>query len=295
MKALLAFLLFATAIPASGQKPVRGNGNTTTQVRPLERFSGVNIDFVAEVLVTVGESPGIEIVTDDNILPHIGTRIRGGKLLVSQDRWIQPSATPVIRITTPMLARVETSGYSDVEVTGVSGPRFAVDAGVGKVRVLGESDRIRLVTKTGTIDASQLTAETAEIQITSSGTVFVSAAELETDLSERAKVVYAGEPVIRGDLARVINVDAYEPAETTAPERISFVLRNSRLRIAKLEVEGPPEARFGYGFSMGPKAKRDETWPIGTRVYQISLLGGRKLLLTVSARDRGNTIDLFNN
>ncbi len=139
-----------------------------------------------------------------------------------------------------MLARIETSGYSDVEVTGVSGPRFAVDAGVGKVRVVGESDRIRLVTKTGTIDASELVAETAEIEITSWGTVYVSASQLETNLSERARVVYSGAPVIKGDLARLTDVDEYEPAETVAPERISFVLRTSRLRRAKLRVEGLP-------------------------------------------------------
>ncbi|NNE69334.1 MAG: DUF4097 family beta strand repeat protein [Rhodothermales bacterium] len=291
--ALLLLVLAAVALPLAAQSPVKGSGNVIEQVRPLDRFTAVSIDFVADVQIAIGESPGIELVTDDNILPHIGTRIRGGTLMVSQDRWIAPSIRTRIRITTPMMARLETSGYSTVEVSGVSGPRFAVDAGVGDVKLTGSTSRVRLTTKTGTIDASELKADAAEVTITSRGKVLVDAAELVTELSETATVVYSGQPLVQGDSVGLAPMETYEAAPTPAPERVAFRLRNNRFRWVKLRVEGPAGASFGYGFSLLPRASRAENWPVGTRVFQVNRLGGETLLYTVSAEDRDQTVDLF--
>lgn len=296
MKHLLLFLLLVgLSAPSFAQSPVRGNGNVVGQVRPLDRFSAVSIDFVADVRIAIGQSPGIEIITDDNILPHIGTRIRGGTLMVSQDRWISPSKRTLIRITTPMMARLETSGYGAVEVTGVSGPRFAIDAGVGEVLVAGKTDRVRITTKTGTVDASTLEAGTAEVTITSRGKVLVNAGEIVTDVSTTGTVVYVGNPVITGNNVGLASADTYEEEEEEglAPERVAFRLRNNRFRWVSLEVEGPAGASFSYGFKLLPRASRGERWPIGTRVFQVSRRGARTLLYTVRAEDRDQTVDIF--
>ena len=281
---------------AQAQSPVNGNGKIVEQIRPLGNFSAVLIDFSADVTIVNGETPSFVITADENVLPHIGTKVRGGKLHITQDKWIEPSQSVMIRVGTPFTASLETSGYSDVIVEGIDGPRLKINAGVGTVSLHGKAERLQVRTKTGNIDASNLNTPYADVAISSHGKVKLGViSNLKTDVNDNGTVVYDGSPDInnRNDQAQIVSVSEYVNPEDIEVQYIEFVLVNNSRQKLSLRVEGPRERPFGYGFDLKGNAKRKETWPIGTKLYAEGKLLSDKLLVTISEDMVGQEVDLF--
>ena len=291
----LAIGFMVTTTAALAQRPVNGNGVIVEQVRPLPTFSSISLDFSADVVIVNGETPSFVIEGDENVLPHIGTRVRGGKLIISQDKWIEPSQAVKIRIGAPFTSKIETSGYSDVLVEGVASPRLMVDAGVGDVRLNGSANRLMVRTKTGNIDARDLLAEDVDVKITSHGRVLLGESNtLSGDVSDSGTVIYEGTPDIKSDTGSLfVSAEAYQEPEEVEAVYIAFKLVNNSRKRLQLYVEGPPHRSFSYGFPMNRAGKRAENWPVGTRVYREALLGKGELLLTVTADMAGKNVDLF--
>ena len=292
-------LCFALVVnKALAQKPVNGNGNVIEQVRPLSQFKSVSLDFTANLVVVNGETPSFHIEGEENILPHIGTRVRGGTLYISQDRWIEPSRPVNIRIGTPFTSELETSGYSDVIVENVKGPRMLLNIGVGKVTLIGTAERILVRTKTGSIDATQLESKYADIAISSHGIVKLNALdELIADINKRATIVYSGNPSIKNknnkNSGRLIPVNEYTEPESQEIKYVSLTLVNNSRKRVNLRVEGPVNRNFSYGFSMNANDKRREDWPVGTRIYQESGLLSDKHLITITGEMQTQNVDLY--
>lgn len=282
---------------ATAQKPVNGNGEIVEQIRPLPTFTSVLLDFSADVTIVNGETPSFRIEADENVLPHIGTKVRGGKLRITQDRWIEPSQRVVIHIGTPLTTKLETSGYSDVIIENIEGPRLQINAGVGDVTLHGKSDRIQVRTETGNIDATNLVTDYADVAISSHGLVKLGTVnELVTNVSQTGTVVYQEAPAEiknRNDQASVVSAEMFEDMGKVEVPYVNFVLvNNSRKRMA-LRVEGPRARSFGYGFTLIANGERTENWPVGTKVYAEGRLLSDKLLLTIEEDMDGKKVELF--
>ena len=291
-----SFMLMHCLGTAQAQRPVNGNGNIVEQIRPLGNFSSVLIDFSAEVTIVNGETPSFTITGDENVLPHIGTKVRGGKLHITQDKWIEPSQSVIIRVGTPFTASLETSGYSNVVIESIDGPRLKVNAGVGKVSLHGKAERLQVRTKTGEIDASNLDAPYADVAISSHGKVKLGVvSDLKTDVNDNGTVVYDGAPDIdnRNDQAQIVSVTEYVDPQEIEVKYIEFVLVNNSRKKLELRVEGPRERPFGYGFNLLGNAKRKETWPVGTKLYSEGKLLSDKLMVTIKEDMAGQEVDLF--
>lgn len=299
LKRIVALVILGVvlATPAVAQNPVNGNGKIVEQVRPLPTFSAVLIDFSASVTIVNGETPSFRIEADENVLPYIGTKVRGGKLRITQDRWIEPSQEVIIHIGTPLTTKLETSGYSDVVIENIEGRRLQINAGVGDVQLHGKSARIQIRTKTGNIDATNLATEYADVAISSHGTVKLGdVAELVTNVSQTGTVVYTGTPTEiknRNDQATIVSAETYEDMGKVEVAYIEFVLvNNSRKRMA-LRVEGPRARSFGYGFTLEANGERAENWPVGTKVYADGRLLSDQLLITIDEDMAGEKVELF--
>lgn len=81
--------------------------------------------------------------------------------------------------------------------------------------------------------------------------------------------------------------------KTEAIQYVDITLKNSRYRRIHTYIKGPKAKRFSYGLPFNPKQRRTERYPVGTKIFQVSILGKRKLLTTIQAEDEGNTVDLF--
>lgn len=295
---LLAIKVQTVSHKSYAQKPVIGNGDITEQIRPLSQFKSITLDFTADVVVVNGETPSFHIEGEENILPNIGTKIRGGTLYISQDRWIEPTHSVKIRVGTPFISELTTSGYSNVAVENLNGPRLRLNIGVGTVTLHGTSDRIQIRTKTGKIDAAQLKTKYVDVAISSHGEVMLGKIdELVANVAKRGKVIYAGDPDIKvnNDETKdaIVHVEDYKKPEEEDAVYVSLtIVNNSRQRV-NLKVEGPQNRNFSYGFSMNPTTKRREDWPVGTRLYTESGLLSDKLLLVVTEEMTSKQVDIF--
>ena len=282
---------------ALAQKPVNGNGNLIEQIRPLTAFTAISLDFTAEVTIVNGETPSFVIKAEENLMPFIGTQIRRSTLHITQDRWIQPTQPVVIEISTPFLSRLETSGYSTVQVENLDGPRLQVNAGVGKVSLSGKSGRVLFETKTGNIDASALVTPYAEVSISSHGVVRLGTVEeLVSDLSDNAVLVVQEQPGSvknKNDQAEIITEREFELQQAQEVAYIAFTLVNNSRKKLDLRVEGPRARSFGYGFPLRANQRRAENWPVGSKVYIQSKLKPDELLLTITQEMEGESIQLF--
>lgn len=295
---LVLALHFSAALHAYGQKPVNGNGTVVKQVRPLSQFKSISLDFTANLEIVNGETPSFHIEAEENILPHIGTRVRGGTLYISQDRWIEPTQRVLIRVGTPFTTGIETSGYSELVVENIKGARLQVNIGVGSAKLNGSATRVMIRTKTGEIDARELQTNYADVAISSHGTIKLGVVEeLVADLKNRGTIVYSGTPAIKKKGshkdATLVHVDDYVDPEKVDVEYVALTLVNNSRKRVNLRVEGPRDRNFSYGFSMVSDSKRREDWPIGTRLYTESTLLAGELLLTITEEMQGQNVEIF--
>ena len=294
---LLGAVLSVIVLPANAQKPVNGNGRIIEQIRPLSNFTAVSLDFTATVTIVNGQTPSFRIEADENVLPFIGTKVRGRTLMITQDRWIEPSQSVMIHIGVPFIARLETSGYNTVRVDNLDGPRLQVETSVGEVLLNGNAERLQIRTRTGTVDATELEVSYADVVISSHGMArFGELEELITNVSDNGTVVYAETPdqmSHRNDQARIVSIVEYEEDGAAEGMYIEVVLVNNSRKQMNLRVEGPRERSFGYGFTMKANDRRKERWPVGTKVYSEGRLLSDELLVTLIEDMEGNNVYLF--
>jgi len=79
--ALLTLGLYGCA-RLGGFNVISGSGNVTTQTRPVSGISAVSLTWIGELTITQGDSEGLTIEAEDNILPLIATRVEDGKLII---------------------------------------------------------------------------------------------------------------------------------------------------------------------------------------------------------------------
>jgi hypothetical protein len=149
---------------------LRGDGRIVEEARVVETFSGVEISHGMVADVTIGPETSVKIKGDANLLPHILTRVEGGRLTIriKDEHDLRPSEPIRLTVVTPALLAVEASGGSEVRAQATAGREFTVSASGGSViEVTGiQSDAIKVEASGG-----------SEISLSGSGR------ELTADLS----------------------------------------------------------------------------------------------------------------
>lgn len=295
---LFFLLLFAWATTVQAQ--VNGNTRLETHTYSFETFSRLNISTPAQVyIVADSDKATVQITTDQNIFSHLPPQISGDEVTIEPDRWIEPSQL-TITVSTRMLRALTTGGYGTYEVTGLRADSFFLDNPVGTVLLSGVVNTFDLQLENGKVDARQLRAQNVDATITGHGLARLNVQDfLHASIWDNGTIIYEQKPYrIERDLsdqAKLLAADAYQKQVTEARDtrNISFRLRNNSSQRISALVQGPAGRRFSYGFALHPLQKRTEEWPIGTRVFQVSKLGAKKLLVTIAEKDEGQVVDLF--
>lgn len=114
-------LLFVTALLTTScnfdmsWNSVRGNGNVTTQERPVtEDFSVVRGSAGLNVYLTAGDENKIVVEADENLMEVIETEIIDGKLKIGTNQNISRSKAQKVHVTYVQLDGVEASSGADV-------------------------------------------------------------------------------------------------------------------------------------------------------------------------------------
>jgi hypothetical protein len=203
---------------------LEGSGNVVSEQRPIAGVSRVTIEGPGLLIVAQGESEGLSITTDDNILEKIETDVDGDELAISYElsgfttaSRIQPSEEIRFELTVRDLARIEIDGSASVESDGLQGDRlelivngagdaflrglrvdeFAVTVnGASTIDVAGTVDRQEIeLNGSANFRGANLASREAVIEVNGEADATVRVSEtLDVTIEGRGLVEYIGDP-----------------------------------------------------------------------------------------------------
>jgi hypothetical protein len=229
---LLAMSLFACAIPATqalaspldwiAGDQVKGNGNVKKQVRELAHFNGVSLSLPGNLELRIGNTEGITIETDDNLLPLIETVIENGTLKIrptKRNTNLQARSMKIV-VTAKDVERLALGGSGSIDSDALRGNKLQFDlGGSGSIRLKGmdaESVAITVggsgnlksgggkaanlsvsIGGSGDVDVSQVQVSEASVSLAGSGTANVWATSgLSVTIAGSGDVNYYGDPKV---------------------------------------------------------------------------------------------------
>ncbi|MDC8002815.1 DUF2807 domain-containing protein [Aureisphaera galaxeae] len=277
---------------------VKGNQQITTVTLPTEgNLTALEMGLYARVEIDASASSEfITITGDSNLIPLIDTEVVDGTMKLTQTEWIQPSQDIEITMGAPNLKRLQVGVHETVLIENVFSDNLNITVLLGKVIAIGKVNKVSFGAENGEIDASQLAANEVNLNIWGRGKAIVNATEtLTSTLSDDARLELIGEPKsMKGDTKKVLSKK--NEATYVNADYISFKIKNNSWNRHNFVVIGPKKdgSSFSYGFPMMPGATKKERWTVGTKVYKRTKLGMRKLLVTITEKDAGTTLNLFN-
>lgn len=285
--------LISTFSISSSYAQINGNGQLVTKFFEVADIQKFESNFYADITLDMAEEAGITIIAEENIIDFIGMNVQKGKLSLEQTKWIEPSIRIRIVVGIPNLRAVVMDTHDDLKVINMKGKLFEVDAEIGKVILSGEVEELRIQAKNATIDASMLTARSAVVSISGDGNATLNVFEqVECNIGEDAKLMN-----INSDASIIgCNENSSEDIQEYANAKyIDLKIKNNSWARKHFVVVGPkPDGtEFSYGFPMMPGAVKEERWTVGTKVFKENSLGMRKLLVTLTEENEGQTVELF--
>jgi predicted small secreted protein len=216
----IAALLVILVIVLSACNVVRGSGDMVTETRDVSGFDSVDLSGSGDVIITQGEGESLTIETDDNVMEHITSEVRGGTLHLGTKELISVSPTRLVftlgvddlnaadvsgsgsieadSIETDSL-EIDVSGSGDVKVDSLTAGDLGVRiSGSGDVQLAGEvSEQDIDISGSGNYRAGDLLTETTVISISGSGEATLWTTEsLDADVSGSASINYYGNPTV---------------------------------------------------------------------------------------------------
>ncbi len=176
---------------------ITGNGNVVTEVRNVNGFDGVDVGGIFQVDIMTGKDFNVQVDADENLINHIVTEVRDGKLYIEVDHKIRSKKGLKVRITAPAINTVDTSGVAVVSLSGVKSDALHIrSSGASKVSVFGESAELNVDISGATkVLAEGLSVTNAKIEASGASFAAVNVAgELNSDLSGASRVEYKGNP-----------------------------------------------------------------------------------------------------
>jgi hypothetical protein len=220
---LLALAVSALIIAGCTTVPrpcIDGSGTVVPESRDASSFQYISLAMPATLTVRNGETPGLLIEADDNILPLISSTVREGALAITYTRpCVLPSGTVRITATAPVIREIAILGTGRVKsdgvlrsetlaarITGSGDMDLAVETatlattitGTGNVKLAGTTQAHTIsLPGAGTVDATALQTERTTVEILGSGTAKVNASQsLTVKITGAGTVLYAGNPQV---------------------------------------------------------------------------------------------------
>jgi hypothetical protein len=217
---LLAAALSFLAAPAFAET-VRGNGVMKTETRPFSGFTGIGLGIPAKVEVKTGATEGMTIEADENILPLIQTRVKGGELEIRTVRSNLNLDSKSIRIVVnaKSIDQLDLGGSGSITADQLKGSKIRmniggsgaidvkrVDAehleiaigGSGNVKFAGTAKSVEAsIGGSGDIVAPNFAADEAEITVAGSGDATLGVRKkLDVTIAGAGSIAYYGDPKV---------------------------------------------------------------------------------------------------
>jgi hypothetical protein len=196
---IISMPLFACSITFNSPQTIRGSGVLASESRPVSGFDAIELVGSADVNVSFGETESVVVEAEDNILPLIETRVRGGRLVINWKPNTSVSATKPVLVTVTMksLEAASIPGSGSITIAGMNAGKVKFDLrGSGNITADGTADSVDVsFGGSGNILCGDLQARSARVKLTGSGNVEVFASEsLDVTLNGSGSVTYSGNP-----------------------------------------------------------------------------------------------------
>ena len=205
-----------------GTKTVVGSGHSSSVKRELAAFHEIAISLPGKVELVQGNTEGIAIEADDNLLPLIETVVKNGELTVRSAKGINLSGNTSIKVTVyartvdnlslsssasltaarlvspKLVSSIAGSGLIMIKDLQIDALSVSI-AGSGRFEALGTTKAMDVdIAGSGNVSVSKLSAEDVNVSIAGSGdaTLWVRKS-LTVSIAGSGSVRYYGEGTLR--------------------------------------------------------------------------------------------------
>lgn len=219
-----------------GANAITPSNVTTSEVRDVGSFSGIQIRTFGDVLIRVGDSESLTVEGRDNLVPLVNTSTRDGTLVIEMEESVNIlSANSAdllsFHITVRELNALEVSGLASVELDGLTTTSLILTvsgagnvqlhdlaakrlsillSGLGNVEARGEVVHAMVeISGAGEVRAGDLKCQTADVDVPGLGsaTLWVTDA-LSGTISGAGNISYYGSPETNTDTTGLGRFDA---------------------------------------------------------------------------------------
>lgn len=212
---------------------VIGSGNVTTETRSVTGFHSVELLNSADVVITQGDTEGVVIQAEDNLIPLIETKVENGALRIgfTKREEIHFTKRMVVNVSAKNVDAVQLAGSGNITSKSLKADNFSakiagsgtlgVDyletgtlavsiAGSGDVKLAGKATRQTVeVAGSGDYEAAALKTATAAVSVLGSGDCEVAVSEtLEVNIAGSGDVSYYGKPKVTKHVTGTGDVDS---------------------------------------------------------------------------------------
>ena len=200
---LLTFAALALVLGGCHISGIKGNGHIVTENRSVQEFSSVEAEGAFDIQWVPGPAT-CTITTDENLLLHVETSMRGNKLRLEWHGQLRPTHGMKVKLSSSMLTASRLTGAVRLTATRLSGKGFYID-GTGATRVTADgavNELMATMSGASKLEAADLQVKMAQLSISGAGKANVSPSEvLKVAISGAGKVTYSGNPAIEKDIS----------------------------------------------------------------------------------------------
>jgi Putative auto-transporter adhesin, head GIN domain len=220
---ITAIMLFLPLLFACGQK-IKGSGNVISEKRDVSGYKIIHVSggFVTELVP--GNTEGITIEADDNLMPSIITKVSSNTLNLSVKGTFANYKTLKATIYYKDLEKLKATGAVKIkqtesskhntlfiELNGASNLKMALAAkslaiegsGSSDIELKGSADNFDLdISGAGEVKATRLEAKNCKVSISGSGDADIFVTEkLDAEISGAGAIRYKGDPEVNKNVS----------------------------------------------------------------------------------------------
>jgi hypothetical protein len=194
----VTLLLHYDVFQSSSQSTAtQGSGAAAAQTRTVSAFRSVELAGTNNVTILVGGKQLVVVRGDDNLLGHVTTNVRDGRLVVGTRGSFSTASPMSVEIGVPALDALTLSGSGTVVADNIRAQNLIVTlTGSGLLRAGGTANRLDVsLGGSGDAQLEQLVARDVHAVLSGSGRIVVHAtSKLDASVPGTGTILYSGNP-----------------------------------------------------------------------------------------------------
>lgn len=198
---------------------IRGSGDMASESRDVSGFTEIVLEGSGSVTVDLTGTESLTIEAEDNLIPHLTSDVRSGRLVLGTDTSISTTRGIVYTITASSLDGMTIDGSGEIEATDITGEDLsavingsgtieltgldvaslvATVSGSGDIDVSGSADDLRVeIPGSGSFGGEDLQAINGDVSISGSGEAVVNVSQmLDAVVAGSGTIEYLGTPTV---------------------------------------------------------------------------------------------------